>query len=142
MQKVYIMSGALRDFIMDQRREAEEFSKKPGCYMGMMPHPDKTEYWSERVPTGTLQEYKRIELEESAYYMAADAMSKSYARSLDLASMSDADLHELCEDMANLMEADAQEEQMREETEQNHFDSLAGYLEGDLDKQKRRMEDG
>lgn len=83
MQKIYIMTGALHDFIMDQRREAEEFSKKPGCYMGMMPHPSKTEYWSERVPTGTLEEYKRIELEETAYYITADKTSKSYARSLD-----------------------------------------------------------
>jgi hypothetical protein len=106
MEKIYIMSGALHDFIMDQRREAEEFSKKPGCFMGMMPHPDKIEYWSERVPTGTLEEYKRIELEESAYYMAADAMSKGYARSLDLTSMSDADLHQLCDAMAELIKAD------------------------------------
>ena len=75
---MYIMSGALHDFIMDQRREAEEYSKKPGCFMGMFPHPDKTEYWSERVPTGTLEEYKRIELEETTYYMAADAMSKAH----------------------------------------------------------------
>ena len=103
---MYIMSGALHDFIMDQRREAEEFSKQPGCFMGMMPHPDDKEYWAERVPTGTLEEYKRIELEESAYYMAADAMSKGYARSLDLQSMSDADLHRLCDEMAKLMKFD------------------------------------
>jgi uncharacterized protein YbaA (DUF1428 family) len=106
MEKVYIMSGALHDFIMDQRREAEEFSKKPGCFMGMFPHPDKTEYWSERVPTGTLEEYKRIELEESAYYMAADAMSKSYARSLDLKIMTDEQLHQICDQMAYLMKHD------------------------------------
>ena len=89
MQKVYIMSGALHDFIMDQRREAEEFSKQPGCFMGMMPHPDKTEYWSERVPTGTLEEYKRIVLVEDAYYITADRTSKSYARSLDFENWSD-----------------------------------------------------
>ena len=89
MEKIYIMSGALHDFIMDQRREAEEFSKKPGCFMGMMPHPSKTEYWSERVPTGTLEEYKRIELEESAYYITADRTSKSYARSLNFENWSD-----------------------------------------------------
>ena len=106
MEKIYIMSGALHDYIMDQRREAEEFSKKPGCFMGMFPHPDKTEYWSERVPTGTLAEFKRIELEESAYYMAADAMSKSYARSLDFSVMTDADLHQLCDSMAALMKHD------------------------------------
>lgn len=86
---MYIMSGALHDLIMDQRREAEEYSKKPGCWMGMMPHPDKTEYWSERVPTGTLEEYQRIELEETAYYLTADRISKSYARSLDFSGWSD-----------------------------------------------------
>ena len=140
MQKVYIMSGALNDFIMDQRREAEEFSKKPGCFMGMLPAPSETKYWSERVPSGSLEEYKRIELEESAYYMAADAMSKSYARSLDLASMSDADLHQLCDAMAALIKADAEEEQMREEAEQNHFDSLAADLNVDRDTLDRWME--
>ena len=133
MQKVYIMSGALHDFIMDQRREAEEFSKKPGCFMGMLPAP------SERVPSGSLEEYKRIELEESAYYMAADGMSKGYARSLDLASMSDADLHQLCDAMAALIKADAEEEQMREEAEQNHFDSLAADLNVDRDTLDRWM---
>ena len=86
---MYIMSGALHDFIMDQRREAEEYSKQPGCFMGMMPHPDDKEYWAERVPTGTLQEYKRIELEETAYYLTADRISKSYARSLDFSGWSD-----------------------------------------------------
>ena len=92
MKKIYIMSGALHDFIMDQRREAEEFSKKPGCFMGMMPHPDNTEYWSERVPTGTLEEYKRIELEESVYYAVADAYSKGYARSMRLDVWTDEEL--------------------------------------------------
>ena len=106
MEKIYIMSGALHDFIMDQRREAEEFSKKPGCFMGMMPHPSETKYWSERVPTGTLEEYKRIELEESAYYMAADAMSKSYARSLDFSAMSNEQLDHFCDQMAILIKAD------------------------------------
>ena len=137
---MYIMSGALHDFIMDQRREAEEFSKQPGCFMGMMPAPSETEYWSERVPSGTLAEYKRIELEESAYYMAADGMSKGYARSLDLASMSDEDLHQLCDAMAALIKADAEEEQMREEAEQNHFDSLASDLNVDRDTLDRWME--
>ena len=137
---MYIMSGALHDFIMDQRREAEEFSKQPGCFMGMMPAPSETKYWSERVPSGTLAEYKRIELEESAYYMAADGMSKGYARSLDLASMSDEDLHQLCDAMAALIKADAEEEQMREEAEQNHFDSLASDLNVDRDTLDRWME--
>ena len=105
---MYIMSGALHDFIMDQRREAEEFSKKPGCFMGMMPAPTETKYWSERVPSGTLEEYKRIELEESAYYLAADAMSKSYARMISpkLSDMTNDQLVDFCAQMSILMKAD------------------------------------
>ena len=89
MQKVYIMSGALRDYINAQRKEAEEFSKQPGCFMGKLVDPDNTEYWSERVPTGTLEEYNRIVLVEDAYYITADHTSKSYARSLDFENWSD-----------------------------------------------------
>ncbi|MGB1915501.1 MAG: hypothetical protein ACPHL3_05980 [Paracoccaceae bacterium] len=134
------MEKALRDYINAQRKEAEEFSKQPGCWMGKMVDPDDSEYWNERVPSGTLAQLKRIELEEDAYYMAADGMSKSYARSLDLANMSDADLLQLCDAMATLIEADAQEEQMREEAEQNHFDSLATDLNVDRDTLDRWME--
>ena len=99
MQKVYIMSGALRDYIVAQRKEAEEFSKQPGCFMGMMVDPDKTEYWSERVPTGTLEEYQRIVLVEDAYYITADRTSKSYARSLDFSNWSDKNLERHIEKM-------------------------------------------
>ena len=137
---MYKLEQGLVDLINAQRAEAEEFSKKPGCWMGKMVEASDLEYWESRVPSGTLKEYNRIELEESAYYMAADAMSKSYARSLDLQSMSDADLHQLCDAMATLMEADAQEEQMREEAEQNHFDSLANDLNVDRDTLNRWME--
>ena len=137
---MYKLDKGLVDLINAQRAEAEEFSKQPGCFMGMMPAATELSYWESRVPSGTLKEYERIELEESAYYMAADAMSKSYARSLDLQSMSDADLHQLCDSMATLMKADAQEEQMREEAEQNHFDSLAADLNVDRDTLDRWME--
>tara|TARA_R100001591_G_C4285612_1_gene166376 strand:- start:174 stop:593 length:420 start_codon:yes stop_codon:yes gene_type:complete len=137
---MYKLDKGLVDLINAQRAEAEEFSKQPGCFMGMMPAATELSYWESRVPSGTLKEYERIELEESAYYMAADAMSKSYARSLDLRSMSDADLHQLCDAMAVLMKADAQEEQMREEAEQNHFDSLAADLNVDRNTLDRWME--
>ena len=103
---MYKLDKGLIDLINAQRAEAEEFSKQPGCFMGMMPEATDLVYWESRVPSGTLKEYKRIELEESAYYMAADAMSKGYARSLDLQSMSDADLHQLCDSMAQLMKFD------------------------------------
>ena len=74
---------------MAQRAEAEEFNKTPGNWMGMLPHPDDTEYWNERVPTGTLKEYNRVELLDTAYYVTADFVSKGYARSLDFANWSD-----------------------------------------------------
>ena len=76
------MEKALVDYINAQRKEAEEFSKKDGCWMGMMPEPEDTNYWNERVPSGTLAEFKRTDLEET----------KSYARSVDFASMTDAEL--------------------------------------------------
>ena len=103
------MEKALKNYIIAQRKEAEEFSKQPGCWMGMMPCHTDTEYWSERVPSGTLSEFQRSELEESAYYLAADAMSKSYARfmSSKFADMSDQELEDFCTQMGVLMKADA-----------------------------------
>ena len=103
---MYKLEKGLVDLINAQRAEAEEFSKQPGCFMGKMPVATDLEYWESRVPSGTLKEYKRIELEESAYYMAADAMSKGYARSLDLQIMSDDELHQICDQMAYLMKCD------------------------------------
>lgn len=103
---MYKLEKGLIDLINAQRAEAEEFSKQPGCWMGMMPEATDLSYWESRVPTGTLKEYKRIELEESAYYMAADGMSKSYARSLNLREMSDADLEQVCYSMAQLIKFD------------------------------------
>ena len=93
------MEQALHNYIMDQRKEAEEFSKKPGCWMGMMVHPSDTEYWNERVPSGTLAEFQRIELIEDAYYITADRTSKSYARSLDFANWSNKNLERHIERM-------------------------------------------
>lgn len=81
---MYTLEQGLVDLINAQRAEAEEFSKKPGCWMGMMPEATDLKYWEQRVPTGTLKEYERIELEESVYYAVADAYSKSMARSMNL----------------------------------------------------------
>ena len=133
------MEKALVDFILAQRKEAEEFSKQPGCFMGMMPAPSETEYWSERVPSGTLAEYKRIELEEDAYYSTAEAFSKGYARSFDYSVMTRAELLAMCDEASKVIEMEAQEEQMREEAEQNHFDSIASDLNVDRDTLDRWM---
>ena len=88
----YMMEQKLVDVINAQRAEAIEFSKQPNCWMGMYIEPSDTKYWSERVPSGTLKEFNRINLEEDSYYCVADAYSKSYARSIDFASMTDAEL--------------------------------------------------
>jgi len=103
------MEKALVDYIVAQRKEAEEFSKIPGNFMGMLPCHTDTAYWSERVPSGTLAEFQRTELEETAYYLAADAMSKSYARFISdkLSGMSDEELEHFCDQMSQLIEADA-----------------------------------
>ena len=35
----YIMEAALVDYVNAQRKEAEEYSKQPGCWMGKFPCP-------------------------------------------------------------------------------------------------------
>ena len=87
--KEMIMEQALRDVILAQHKEADEFCKTPGNWMGKLPDPDDTEYWSKRVPSGTLKEYNRIQLVEDAYYMTAELISKSVARSRDFANWTD-----------------------------------------------------
>jgi hypothetical protein len=72
---MYKLDQGLVDLINAQRAEAEEFSKQEGCFMGKMPEATELAYWAERVPTGTLAEYERIELEECVYYAVADAYS-------------------------------------------------------------------
>lgn len=102
------MEKALVDYINAQRKEAEEFNKIPGNWMSMMPEATDTTYWKQRVPSGTLREFQRSTLEETAYYIAADAMSKSYARfiSSKLSEMSDSELNEFIDEMAKLIKFD------------------------------------
>ncbi len=100
---MYALEQGLVDLINAQRAEAEEFSKQPGCWMGMMPEATELVYWAERVPTGTLSEYKRIELEETAYYMLCDAYSKSYARNLRLSVFTDEELDAEIEAAGNMI---------------------------------------
>ena len=110
------MEKELVDVINAQRAEAIEFSKQPNCWMGMYIEPSDTKYWSERVPSGTLKEFNRINLEEDAYYAVADAYSKSYARSFDFASMTDAEIEKIFDDACESMERERKwEEQMKKE---------------------------
>jgi coenzyme F420-reducing hydrogenase alpha subunit len=139
MREDLVMEKALADYILAQHAEADEFMKTPGNFMGKMPAPTETKYWSERVPSGTLAEFKRIELEEDAYYSTAEAFSKGYARSFDYSVMTRAELLAMCDEASKVIEMEAQEEQMREEAEQNHFDSLASDLNVDRDTLDRWM---
>jgi len=112
----YMMEKELVDYINAQRAEAEEFSKQPGCWMGSMVEPSDLKYWSQRAPCGTLKGFQRIELEEDAYYCIADAYSKSYARSFDFASMTDAELDAEIKSACDSMEQERKwEEQMKKE---------------------------
>ena len=105
---MYQLEQGLIDLIDAQRAEAEEFSKQPGCWMGMMPEASDLRYWAERVPTGTVKEHKRIELEESVYYAVADVYGKSYARNLRLSVWSDEELEAELDAACAMMETQQQ----------------------------------
>jgi len=99
------MEKALRNYIEAHNAEADQFNKIPGNYMSKMPDPDDTFYWDERVPSGTLREFQRSTLEETAYYAAADGMSKSYARfiSTKITDMSDNEINHFIDEMVKLI---------------------------------------
>tara|TARA_R110001592_G_scaffold5170_1_gene28619 strand:- start:4338 stop:4754 length:417 start_codon:yes stop_codon:yes gene_type:complete len=122
------MEQALRDYINAQRREAKEFSKQPGCWMGSLVATRNTQYWNERVPTGTLKEFQRIELEESAYYCIADAYSKSYARSMDFSKMSDEELNKEIDSACETMKDDQKFHEEQEKLAQEEEAKLAASL--------------
>jgi len=104
------MEKALVDHIVAQRAEADAFTAAaPGNFMGKLPCHTDTEYWSSRVPTGTMAEFERVELEETAYYMAADGMSKAYARMVSptLSKLTNEELENFCKEMAYMMKVNA-----------------------------------
>jgi len=137
----YMMEQKLVDVINAQRAEAIEFSKQPNCWMGMYIEPSDTKYWSERVPSGTLKEFNRINLEEDAYYCVADAYSKSYARSFDFASMTDAELDAEIKSACDSMEQERKwEEQMEKEAIEEET-NLAKSLGIDIPTLQRWMKE-
>jgi len=137
----YVMEQELVDVINAQRAEAIEFSKQPNCWMGMYIEPSDTKYWSERVPSGTLKEFNRINLEEDAYYCVADAYSKSYARSFDFASMTDAELDAEIKSACDSMEQERKwEEQMKKEAIEEES-NLAKSLGIDIPTLQRWMKE-
>lgn len=135
------MEQALRDYINAQRREAKEFSKQPDCWMGSMVSTLNTKYWNDRVPTGTLKEFNRIELEESAYYCVADAYSKSYARSIDFSVMTDEELDQEINKACNQAKEDAEWYAEQEKQALEEEANLAKDLNIDVDTLKRWMKE-
>ena len=139
----YVMEKELIENINAQRAEAIEFSKQPGCWMGVYVEPSDTKYWSERVPSGTLKEFNRINLEEDAYYAVADAYSKSYARSFDFASMTDAEVEAVFNDACASMERErkwAEEEQLQENITRNKMCKDFGIDRQTLDRWLKEAE--
>ena len=137
----YMMEKELVDYINAQRAEAEEFSKQPDCWMGSMVEPSDLKYWSQRAPCGTLKGFQRIQLEEDAYYCIADAYSKSYARSFDFASMTDAELDAEIKSACDSMEQERKwEEQMKKEAIEEES-NLAKSLGIDIPTLQRWMKE-
>ena len=124
----YVMKNDLRDYILAQRAEAEEFSKQPGCWMGKMVHPSDVEYWSERAPSGTLREFKRIELIEDAYYITADTISKSYARSLQFHRWTDDKILRHIEKISKQAERERELDRLEKVAEEARLDNLAADM--------------
>jgi len=126
------MEKQLVDYILAQHAEADAFeAEAPGNWMGRLPGPEQTAYWADRVPTGTLAEFSRIQLEEDAYYSTAEAYSKSYARSFDFSSMSDDELKACIDDACREIKAEAEAEAARKSAEDQQMNDLAGSLNVD-----------
>ena len=137
----YVMEQKLIEKINAQRAEAIEFSKQPGCWMGMYVEPSDTKYWSERVPSGTLKEFDRITLEEDAYYTIAEAYSKSYARSFDFSSMTDAEIETEIKSACDSMERERKWEEEQELQERKDEEKLASSLGIDIPTLQRWMKE-
>ena len=137
----YVMEQELIEKINAQRAEAIEFSKQPGCWMGMYVEPSDTKYWSKRVPSGTLKEFDRITLEEDAYYTIAEAYSKSYARSFDFSSMTDAELETEIKSACDSMERERKWEEEQELQERKDEEKLASSLGIDVPTLQRWMKE-
>ena len=135
------MEKQLVDYILAQHAEADAFEAlAPGNWMGRLPSPQDTAYWTDRVPTGTFTEFNRIELEESAYYATADAYSKSYARSFDFSTMSDAQLEAVITEACNEMDAEREAEKAYQTAAETRIADLASSLSVDVTTLNRWME--
>jgi hypothetical protein len=136
------MEKALKNYIIETNAASRaEMDANPGTIIGMLPDPSEVEYWAERVPTGTLTEYNRIEREETCYYMLCDAYSKSYARNLRLSVFTDAELDAEIEAAGNMIAMQREEEAKYEAEAESEMDELAASLSIDRPTLKRWIQE-
>ena len=135
------MEQALVEYILKQHAEADAWmAANPGSWMGKLVDPSDTEYWAQRVPSGTLKEYQRIELEEDAYYTIAEAYSKSYARAHDFSTMTDAELMAEIESASQVITREIESEKAEKAAEEARLEKLATSLDVDRETLERWME--
>ena len=89
----------------------------------------------------TVEQFKRHQLEEDCYYSVAEAFSKSYARSLNITSMTDEELESLAERASQIIEREAQEAKEQAEAENKRLDKLASDIGTDRITLDRWMQD-
>ena len=135
------MEQALVEYILKQHAEADAWmAATPGSWMGKLVDPSDTEYWTQRVPSGTLKEFQRIELEEDAYYTIAEAYSKSYARAHDFSTMTDAELMAEIDSASKVITCEIEHEKEEKAEEEARLEKLASSLEIDRETLDRWME--
>ena len=123
------MEQALVDYITSKNAETQAWvDAAEGRWAGMIP--TDPAFFEENGWT-TLVKYKRVMLEEDAYYTLAEAYSKSYARAHDFSSMTDAELNELCESACKSIEYDLERERQEAAEEDVQMVQLASELNVD-----------
>ena len=102
------MEQQLIDYITQRNADTQEWvDAKEGRAAGFIPTDPaffESNGWT------TLVQYKRAMLEEDAYYMCADAYSKSYARAMSFQFKTNAELESLCDSYGDVIEANIKEE--------------------------------
>ena len=101
---------------------------------------DDIEYWSERVPSGTLREFLRIELIEDAYYLTADVISKSYARQLEFHNWTDEKILAHIERVSLMAKRERELEEQQKADDEARLDKLAADMRVDRETLDRWME--
>ena len=107
------MEQQLIDYITQRNADTQEWvDAKEGRAAGFIPTDPaffESNGWT------TLKSYKRGMLETTVYEMCADAYSKSFARSMNFAMMTNAKLEDLCDQYSAIVEYDLKEQAKWEE---------------------------